>query len=134
MINVVWFKRDLRVHDNEALVRAAKTGRVLPLYIYEPSLWRQEEMSCRQHDFLKVSLEELNSALHELGCKLIIKTGDAIDILRDLHVRYGISHVYSHQETWNGWTYQRDIKVARWLKSQDIKWFEVNQNGVSGKE
>ena len=130
MINVVWFKRDLRVHDNEALVRAAKTGRVLPLYIYEPSLWRQEEMSCRQHDFLKASLEELNGALHELGCKLIIKNGDAIDILRDLHVRYGINHVYSHQETWNGWTYRRDIKVARWLKSHDIRWFEVNQNGV----
>ena len=130
MINVVWFKRDLRVHNNEALVKATKTGRVLPLYIYEPSLWRQEEMSSRQHAFLKVSLEELNSALLELGCRLIIKNGNAIDILRDLHLRYGISQVYSHQETWNGWTYKRDVKVARWLRSEGIKWIEVNQNGV----
>ena len=127
MINVVWFKRDLRVHNNEALVKATKTGRVLPLYIYEPSLWRQEEMSSRQHAFLKVSLEELNSALLELGCRLIIKNGNAIDILRDLHLRYGISQVYSHQETWNGWTYKRDVKVARWLRSEGIKWIEVNQ-------
>ena len=57
MINVVWFKRDLRVHDNEALTSAAKDGLVLPLYIYEPSLWEQEEMSFTKRAFLRVSLE-----------------------------------------------------------------------------
>ena len=81
MINVVWFKRDLRVHDNEALTSAAKDGPVLPLYIYEPSLWEQEEMSFTKRAFLRVSLEELNLALKELGQGLIIKKGNAVDIL-----------------------------------------------------
>ena len=33
---LVWFKRDLRVHDHPALTLAAGLGRVLPLYIAEP--------------------------------------------------------------------------------------------------
>jgi deoxyribodipyrimidine photo-lyase len=38
-INIVWFKRDLRLHDHEPLVRAANTGEVtLLLYIFEPSM------------------------------------------------------------------------------------------------
>ena len=87
MINVVWFKRDLRVHDNEALTSAAKDGPVLPLYIYEPALWEQEEMSFTKRAFLRVSLEELNLALKELGQGLIIKKGNAVDILDNLNTK-----------------------------------------------
>ena len=130
MINVVWFKRDLRIHDNEALTSAAKDGPLLPLYIYEPSLWEQEEMSFTKQAFLRVSLEELNLALKELGQGLIIKKGNAVDILDNLNKRHGIRGLYSHQETWNGWTYKRDLEVRRWLKSKGIRWHEARQNGV----
>ncbi|MGB5651823.1 MAG: deoxyribodipyrimidine photo-lyase, partial [Sedimenticolaceae bacterium] len=40
MLQIVWFKRDLRVRDHEALYRASARGPVLPLYITEPDLWR----------------------------------------------------------------------------------------------
>ena len=36
---VVWFKRDLRVHDHAPLAHAAAHGPVLCLYVLEPSLW-----------------------------------------------------------------------------------------------
>ncbi len=38
-IEVVWFKRDLRIFDNEVLLSAAQKGTILPLYIFEPELW-----------------------------------------------------------------------------------------------
>ena len=44
-MHIVWFKRDLRLADHEALAQAAKLGPVLPLYILEPELWRQADMS-----------------------------------------------------------------------------------------
>jgi deoxyribodipyrimidine photo-lyase len=37
--SVVWFKRDLRLHDHAALNHALAAGLVLCLYIIEPSLW-----------------------------------------------------------------------------------------------
>ena len=47
MIQDVWFKRDLRVRDNEGLASAVEQGPVLPLYFVEPDLWRQPDSSSR---------------------------------------------------------------------------------------
>ena len=50
---LVWFKRDLRVHDNAALSSAAALGPVMCVYIVEPSYWRSPDASQRQFDFLR---------------------------------------------------------------------------------
>ena len=44
-LQVVWFKRDLRAFDHQPLFEAARLGPVLPLYIVEPGLWAQPDMS-----------------------------------------------------------------------------------------
>ena len=43
-ITIVWFKRDLRIHDHVPLAEAARAGTVLPLYIVEPELWRAPDL------------------------------------------------------------------------------------------
>ncbi len=50
-MQVVWFKRDLRVHDHSALSQAAAAGPVMPLYILEPELWKQPDLSARHYAF-----------------------------------------------------------------------------------
>ena len=60
----------------------------------------------------------------------MIKVGNAIDVLEKLHECYSIDGLWSHQETWNGWTYARDNAVKRWCKSRNILWHEPVQNGV----
>ncbi len=129
-MQVVWFKRDLRIEDHAALHEAAQYGPVMPLYIVEPALWRQPDMSERHYAFLSECLEGLDQALKALGQCLIIKTGDAVDILRAIHARHGIQSLWSHQETWNGWTYARDIRVKKWAQTSGIPWHEPVQNGV----
>ena len=129
-MHIVWFKRDLRIYDHEALAQAAKRGPVLPLYILEPDLWHQPDMSYRHYLFLQDCLSELSQALGELGQKLIIKVGNAVDVLEELHECHSIESLWSHQETWNGWTYARDKAVRRWCKSHNILWHEPVQNGV----
>lgn len=129
-MNVVWFKRDLRLDDNLALTLALQNGSVLPLYIIEPELWYQPDMSRRQYQFLSESLIELDESLKQLGQKLVIKVGSAIEVFQSLEQQKLISAIYSHQETWNGWTFDRDIKVKTWTKSNNIAWHELKQNGV----
>ncbi|MCR9112669.1 MAG: deoxyribodipyrimidine photo-lyase, partial [Rhodobacteraceae bacterium] len=55
-MQVVWFKRDLRVHDHRALAQAAARGPVLPLYVIEPEFWQQSDMSARHWAFVGESL------------------------------------------------------------------------------
>lgn len=130
MVNVVWFKRDLRIVDNHALVQAAKVGPVLALYIFEPDLWAEDDMSYRHYIFLNESLLELEESLKSIGATLVIKVGKAVDVLQEFHEDYGAFAVWSHQETWNGWTYRRDKDVRAWCRLNNISWHESVQNGV----
>ncbi len=129
-MQIIWFKRDLRTEDHEALARAAELGPVLPLYILEPDLWRQPDMSYRHYAFLQDCLRELDKSLGQLGQKLIIKVGNAVDVLEALQTRHPITGLWSHQETWNGWTYERDKAVKRWCMLNNIPWHEPAHNGV----
>ncbi len=130
MLQLVWFKRDLRVDDNEALYTAAQHGAVLPLYIVEPDLWRQPDAAGRQWSFIRESLLSLRKALSELGQPLVVRTGDAVQVIEQLLNTQQISGVWSHQETGNDWTFKRDLKVGDLLARRAIPWYQVRQHGV----
>lgn len=129
-MQIVWFKRDLRLHDHAPLHYAAQTGPVLPLYILEPELWQQPDLSHRHYQFLLECLSDLNESLSAAGHPLIIKVGRAVDVLKSIVQEIDVKAVWSHQETWNHWTYDRDRAVKRWLKSENISWHEPRQYGV----
>ena len=129
-MNIVWFKRDLRVQDNRVLVHASLFGPVLPLFVVEDDLWHQPDMSARHWEFVHECLIDLRSALHELGQPLIVRRGSVIDVLADFRAVYQISGLYSHEETGNNWTFERDQKVAAWCVQNAIPWYETQQHGT----
>lgn len=129
-MQVLWFKRDLRLADHAVLCDAASQGPVMPLYILEPALWCQPDMSQRQYHFLLDCLHSLDQALRLQGHHLVVKVGDALSVLQDLHHAQGIERLWSHQETGNGWTYARDRAVKTWTTAQNIPWYEGLQHGV----
>lgn len=129
-LQVVWFKRDLRVHDHAALATAARHGPVLPLYIVEPGLWRQVDASWRQWQFVHDSVTELRAALAARGQPLVVRHGDAPKVLAALLRQRQVAAVHSHQETGNDWTYQRDVSVGNLLRDAGVPWYEYRQHGV----
>ena len=129
-IQIVWFKRDLRVFDHPALAAAARRGPVLPLYIAEPGLWAQPDAAGRHWAFAAESLAELAGDLAVLGQPLVVRQGEAIPVLEGLLSRLPIGDLWSHEETGNAWTYDRDRAVADFLRAQGIPWHELPQNGV----
>jgi deoxyribodipyrimidine photo-lyase len=131
-LNVVWFKRDLRVADHRPLALAAQAGSgpVLPLYIVEPELWAQPDTSARQWQFAAESLAELQAALASFGQSLCVMVGEAVATLRRLHESHGIAALWSHEETGNGWTYARDLAVKAWALAAGVPWHEARQFGV----
>ena len=128
--SVVWFKKDLRIHDHAALNAAAQRGRVCCLYIIEPSLWLSPDASTQHFEFLLESLRDLYIELKGLGAQLHVVTGEAVDVLRRLHALSPFDALYSHQETGHGLSYTRDIAVGKWCRTQDIAWHEPIQFGV----
>jgi deoxyribodipyrimidine photo-lyase len=129
-LQIVWFKRDLRIDDHRPLALAAKQGLVLPLYIAEPELWAQPDASARQWEFAAECLEELQLALAQLGQPLCVMRGDAVSVLDHIRDTHEIEALWSHEETGNGWTYARDLQVAAWAKAHGVSWHEERQTGV----
>lgn len=89
---LLWLRRDLRLHDNPALSAAAATGcPVIPVYIHDAvsaargaaALWRLEK-----------SLTALSPRLAELGSPLVLRKGDALQVLRELIVQTGARSVF----------------------------------------
>lgn len=129
-VQLVWFKRDLRTADHAPLADAARAGPVLPLYIVEPGLWREPDAAGRHWTFIRDSLVQLDTALRGLGQALVVRTGEAVEVLAGLIDRVGVGAVWSHQETGNAWTFDRDRRVAAFLRAHGIAWHELRQNGV----
>ena len=80
-LQIVWFKRDLRIVDHQPLEAAAERGFVLPLYVVEPELWQQPDASERQWMFCRESLLELRQALADRGQPLVVRAGDVVQVL-----------------------------------------------------
>ena len=113
-LQIVWFKRDLRIVDHRPLLAAAECGPVLPLYVVEPELWQQPDASERQWLFCRESLVELRQALADLGQPLVVRSGDVVQVLERARRQFGIDGLWSHEETGNAWTFARDRRVAAW--------------------
>ncbi|MFC0161152.1 deoxyribodipyrimidine photolyase [Mameliella alba] len=127
---ILWFKRDLRVTDNAALLRACELGDVLPLYIVEPGLWAQPDASARQYAFLCETLQGLRADLRALGSDLVIRVGAAVEVLEALRRETGAERLVSTEETGNAWSFARDRAVAAWAAGQGVRLQELPQSAV----
>jgi len=58
---LVWFKRDFRCEDHTALVEAAKLGPIRCIYVLEPMLWLQPDVSLQHFEFIRECLQDLDA-------------------------------------------------------------------------
>ena len=71
MTNILWFRNDLRLHDNEAFSQAIDNDRVLLVYIYDRTLIRRDTVSSFHLKFIEESLNDLSDELKEKYLSLI---------------------------------------------------------------
>ena len=127
---VVWFKRDLRTQDHLPLAQAARAGTVSCVYFIEPDIWQSPDCAAQHYHFILESLKDLDAQLRQIDLKLTVLVGRATDCLDRIMGTVPFEALYSHEETGNGLTYQRDKAVARWCKQAGVGWHEYQQFGV----
>ncbi|WP_432707990.1 DASH family cryptochrome [Pedobacter sp.] len=103
---LVWFRNDLRLHDNEMLVEAiAKSNEILPVYIFDPRTFHVSsseppvvKSGAIRTRFLQESVAALRTSFQQLEGDLLIKMGFPEEIIPDLVEQYDIAEVYHHRE------------------------------------
>ncbi len=107
--SLFWFRRDLRLADNPALVAAAAEGPVAGVFVLDPSLWGPAGDNRRA--FLAASLRSLDASM---GGGLIVVSGDPTVELPRLVESFGAAVVHA-PEDFGPYGRRRDDAVAKAL-------------------
>ena len=87
---VLWFRRNLRLHDNPALIAAADSGRpVIAVYISDAL-----DAGGASRWWLHHSLLSLDASLQKRGAGLVIRSGDPVAMLADIVRSTGAESVF----------------------------------------
>ena len=130
-INIVWFKRDLRLSDHQPLQLAIKNGLpIILLYIFEPSLLSYGDSAERHWRFVYQSLQQMQKNIEKFNSTINIIYSEAIIAFQKINDYYSIQHIFSHEETGNQLSFDRDKSIHKFCTIQYIKWGELPTNGV----
>ncbi|GAB4817664.1 hypothetical protein N2152v2_004710 [Parachlorella kessleri] len=116
---LVWFRGDLRLHDNEALSKAnSECTSLLPVYCFDP---RDYQKSPQGYDrtgpyrasFLLEAVADLRARLRRAGSELVVRLGRPEEVLPALARRLGAAAVFCHSEvTFEGRQVEARVKAG----------------------
>ena len=123
---LVWFRRDLRVSDHEPLYRAARRGLVVPVFVFDRALVHHPETGAARVAFLLAALQALAADLEALGGRLIVRSGDPVQVLPQLVQDLGADGIYAHTDVERIYGRVRDARLNQALaqRGMRIRWFE----------
>lgn len=102
--SIVWFRNDLRVHDNESLNTANNESvSVLPVYCFDPRDYGKsssgfDKTGPYRASFLIESVSDLRKNLQARGSDLVVRVGKPETVLVELAKAIGADAVYAHRE------------------------------------
>ncbi len=132
VINIVWLKRDVRLHDHPPLYAAIQAKKpVLLLYCFETGLIEKSVYSERHWRFVTEGLRDLYIQIRKVQKHNVqVVYGDLISLLKDLCLYFTIDTIFSSQETGIKWTFDRDKTILKYSREQRIKWHQYSTDGI----
>jgi deoxyribodipyrimidine photo-lyase len=126
---IVWFRQDLRLHDNEAIANALKMAdEVLPVYVFDERLFKGRT---RWFDFPKTgkfrtkfiieAVEDLREQLRSCGNELVVRIGKPEEVVFELARECQSNWVFCNRErTAEELTIQNTLEKKLWSIGQEV--------------
>ena len=122
-ICIMWFRQDLRLNDNPALIEANNSGfKILPVYILDDVNSSNWKIGSASRWWLNESLKKLNDSLNHNLCFM---NGDSIKCFSNLINTYNVNSVYFNK-CYEPWRKQCDERIINFLSSKGINYFQAN--------
>jgi deoxyribodipyrimidine photo-lyase len=118
---IVWFKTDLRLHDNETLIRAIENSeQIIPVYCFDEAHYKTTRFGFKKTgairtQFLLQSLKDLDENLRKIGSRLLLVKGNPAEELRKLVIEYKATKIYAKKEVAiEELTTQKEVEERVW--------------------
>ena len=122
-VNIFWFRRDLRLHDNAGLYYALKQNKpVVPVFIFDRNILDEllpDQVADRRVEFIRLALEELEGELNGLGTTLDVRYGVPVDVFNGLLADYCVENVFTNHD-YEPYAIERDSEIKKLLHNSGI--------------
>lgn len=121
IVNIIWFRRDLRLNDHAALYYALKSGKlVVPIFIFDTNILdRLEDKNDRRIAFIHAALHEMQESLKLLGSSMEVYYGTPTMAFQKLINKYKIETVFTNHD-YEPYALERDQLIVSDLALKGI--------------
>ncbi|MFD2366806.1 cryptochrome/photolyase family protein [Pseudoduganella sp. GCM10020061] len=132
---LVWFRRDLRPFDHAALHHALATSRVVYCgFIFDNAILASLPRTDRRVAFIHASVAALDRELAAMGGHLLVRQGNAEEVLPRLAAELGVDAVFANED-YDPYAIARDTAVAQSLHAAGRRFLTYKDQVVfSGNE
>ena len=118
-VNIFWFRRDLRLHDNAGLYHALKSNHpVVPIFIFDTNILDTlEDKADKRVAFIHATLEEIQEQLININTSLQVYYGAPLDVFKKLFLKYNIEHVFTNHD-YEPYAQEREKHIGDFLKEK----------------
>jgi len=122
MMNIFWFRRDLRLEDNAGLYHALRSGKpVQGLFLFDRNILdKLSDKADPRVAFIHTELSRLRHQLRALGSDLWVLQGTPEDIYAGLMQQHKITAVYTNRD-YESYALQRDASISKILAQGGIE-------------
>ncbi len=119
-INIFWFRRDLRLNDNNGLFNALKSGKkVQPIFIFDKEILDKLPKDDARVSFIHQEIENINQQLENLESTIDVYYGKPIDIFKSLSKKDEIDIVFTNHD-YEPYSIKRDLEIKQFLETKNI--------------
>lgn len=127
---IVWFRQDLRIHDNEALLDAiASADEIIPVYVFDDRVFKGQteygfpKTGKHRARFIIEAIHDLRASLKALGGELIVRVGKPEEVLYELAGKVKSSWVFCNRERTEEEVMVQDaLEQKLWSIGQEIRY------------
>lgn len=134
-VNLVWLRRDLRLHDHAALYHALKAGLpVVPLFIFDRHILdKLEDKDDRRVTFIHQAIAALKSSLQQMGTDIEVHYGTPEAIFPLLLEKYNVRKVFVNHD-YEPYALRRDSTIAAILKQHGVEMYSYKDQVIFEKD
>lgn len=128
--SIVWFRQDLRLHDNEALMDALNVSdEIVPVFVFDERVFTEEtrfgfpKTGKYRAKFIIESVEDLRRSLQRIGSNLIVRVGKPEEEIFEIAKEIKSSWVFCNRErTREELQVQDALEKNLWSVGQEIRY------------
>ena len=134
-VNIIWFRRDLRLTDNAALYHALRSSQpVLPIFIFDKNILDQlEDKKDKRVAFIHGAIAEMQEQLLSMGSSMQVFYGKPLEVFENLVQQYTIGSVFTNHD-YEPYAKERDAAVESFLSKNSIGFSTYKDQVIFEKE